>query len=75
MAFSYAFDQIVASVNPANQEIRVDRKQRKVYREETFTAGKVLSQVLAGFWIDASWLWADPLPRKLSCLKKILARS
>jgi Uma2 family endonuclease len=31
------------------------------------------SEVLQGFWLDVSWLLADPLPRPMACLQQILA--
>jgi Uma2 family endonuclease len=59
-------------VDEEQQQVTVDRKQRRRYVEQIVTKGKVFSTVLTGFWIDVSWLWADPLPNKMTCLKKIL---
>jgi hypothetical protein len=33
---------------------------------------RVPSRALTGFWINASWLWSDPLPKLLPCLRRIL---
>ncbi len=55
-----------------NHRVIIDRKHGKRYREQVATTGKVVSGVLDGFWIDAGWLWADPLPDKLECLHEIL---
>ncbi len=38
------------------------------------TEGRLRSQVVAGFWIDVSWLWATLLPEELTCLEQILGR-
>jgi Uma2 family endonuclease len=35
-------------------------------------SGRLSSLVLPGFWIEASWLWQDPLPSTLACLRQIL---
>ncbi len=36
------------------------------------SAGRLDSTGLPDFWIDVSWLWQDPLPGSLDCLKQIL---
>jgi Uma2 family endonuclease len=59
-------------VDSEQQQVIVDRKQRRRYVEQIVTKGKVFSTVLTGFWIDVSWLWTDPLPNKMTCLKKVL---
>jgi len=28
--------------------------------------------VLPGFWIEVAWLWQEPLPSTLACLRQIL---
>ncbi len=33
--------------------------------------GKLESVVLEGFWLNVSWLWQDPMPSALQCLKEI----
>ncbi len=43
------------------------------YRSERFTEGRLASTAIPGFWIDVSWLWADPLPNPRRCLEEILA--
>jgi len=59
-------------VDPVEEQIFIDRKRRKTYATETVTAGRATSSVLAGFWLDAAWLWADPLPKRRPCLRAIL---
>jgi Uma2 family endonuclease len=60
-------------VDFANQELIVDRKRRRRYGEEIVTQGRITSAVLDGFWLDVSWLWAEPLPNVMDCLREILA--
>ncbi len=59
-------------VNPDREEIHIDRKRRTTYTTETVTTGRATSTVLTGFWVDSAWLWADPLPQLLRCLRAIL---
>ena len=56
------------------RQIIIDRQQGQDYVEEVATVGRVASTVLTGFWIDAAWLWADPLPNRMACLQEILSR-
>ncbi len=51
----------------------VDRKAGETYSRERFTEGILQTVALSGFWIDVSWLWADPLPNRRRCLETILA--
>jgi Uma2 family endonuclease len=60
-------------VDPVNEQVIVDRKRGKTYSTVTVTEGKVHSTVIAGFWIEAGWPWAEPLPSELDCLEEILA--
>jgi Uma2 family endonuclease len=54
------------------RQIIVDRRQAGSYTEEIVSAGKVSSAVLSRFWVDAAWLWAQPLPNRFTCLEEIL---
>jgi Uma2 family endonuclease len=60
-------------VDPDEQQILVDRRRGKSYREEVITTGKLASSVLQGFWIDVDWLWTEPLPNEMTCLQEILS--
>ncbi len=42
------------------------------YRTERLREGRLTSRVLPGFWLDVAWLWQEPLPPTLACLKQIL---
>jgi Uma2 family endonuclease len=59
-------------VDAENQEVIVDRRGKKRYRTTTISAGTITSSVLSGFWLQADWLWAEPLPTILPCLRQIL---
>lgn len=50
----------------------VDYLRKKKYVELSASQGRVISQVLEGFWLDAAWLWQEPLPKRLRCLRQIL---
>lgn len=61
-------------VDPYARSIRVDTLEAGgTYRTRICTAGALRSAVLPGFWIDVAWLWQDPLPASLPCLRQILA--
>jgi Uma2 family endonuclease len=62
-------------VDPEEQQVIVDRKRGKRYVEEVVTTGRVESKALQRFWIKAGWLWKDPLPNKMTCLRAILKES
>jgi Uma2 family endonuclease len=60
-------------VDPYARSIRVDTLEAGGgYRTRTHTEGALASAVLPGFWIEVGWLWQDPLPAPLSCLRQIL---
>jgi Uma2 family endonuclease len=54
------------------RQIIIDRGQAGGYTEEIVAEGEVFSAVLPGFWVNASWLWATPLPNRFMCLEEIL---
>lgn len=60
-------------IDPDSQEILVDRKRKRGYSSSQSGEGRIASAVLPGFWIDASWLWAEPLPKAPPCLRQLLA--
>ncbi len=36
--------------------------------------GRIESRVCDGFWLDAGWLWRQPLPKVRDCLEQILGK-
>jgi Uma2 family endonuclease len=71
-AYREAGVQEIWLIDLANEEVLVDRRLKKGYRTSRLQNGRVLSHVLDGFWIDAGWLWSDPLPTLMDCLQEIL---
>ena len=59
-------------VDPEEQQIIVDRRRGRRYITATKSSGRVESTVIKGFWIEADWLWTDPLPNEMQCLRDIL---
>lgn len=59
-------------IDPDSQEVLVDRKRKRGYATTQAGEGRIESSVLPGFWLDAGWLWAEPLPRAPACLRTIL---
>jgi Uma2 family endonuclease len=41
------------------------------YDTRILAAGRLASTVLPGFWIEVGWLWQEPLPPPLACLRQI----
>lgn len=61
-------------VDREQRQVLIDRKHNDGYREDTVTDGRVTSEALPEYWINAAWLWAEPLPNRLDCLHEILQR-
>jgi Uma2 family endonuclease len=59
-------------VDPEIREVLVERRRGKTYSASRATTGKVVSSAVKGFWIDAAWLWSEPLPNVMACLRQIL---
>lgn len=61
-------------VSPQTSSVRVDRLDATgQYVTERRNQGRVESTVLPGFRIDVSWLWENPLPSTLACLRTLLS--
>ena len=59
-------------VNPFDQLILVKQKAATDYTLQTISSGRLDSQIVPGFWIDANWLWQEDLPSTMGCLRQIL---
>jgi Uma2 family endonuclease len=59
-------------VDPDEQQIILDRRRGQRYVTKTIRTGRVESAVLRGFWIEANWLWSDPLPNEMQCLRELV---
>jgi Uma2 family endonuclease len=47
----------------------LDMLEGRRYQSRTLTRGQFSSRVLPGLSVDVKWLWSDPLPDPLKCLK------
>jgi Uma2 family endonuclease len=59
-------------VDAEKEQILVDRRLKNRYVSDTFTEGRLASTVIPGFWIEAAWPWAEPLPKVMKSLRTIL---
>ncbi len=59
-------------IDEEEREIVVDRKEGKRYSSEAITSGKLESEVMRGFFVQAEWFWQDILPNPFFCLQEIL---
>lgn len=53
---------------------RLPEAQADPYLIVPYTAGRLDSQAIGGFWLAVDWLWQEPLPRHLECLEQILSK-
>jgi len=60
-------------VDPFAEVVRVESRGAAGYSSTSLAAGRLASRVVPGFWIDVAWLWQQPLPSTLACLRQILA--
>ncbi len=61
-------------VSPQTSSVRVDRLDAEgQYVTDRRSQGRLESSLLPGFWVDVAWLWQDPLPSTLGCLRTLLA--
>lgn len=59
-------------VDPEEQQVILDRRRGRRYITKTVSTGRVESVVVRGFWIEADWLWSDPPPNVMQCLRDLL---
>src|ERR1700726_2265014 len=68
-------------VDPYAQSVRVETLAAAetaetpagaAYHSRVLTAGRPDPAGFPGFWFDVSWLWRQPLPPTLACLRQIL---
>jgi Uma2 family endonuclease len=60
-------------IDGRNHLLLVERRGADGYHASRIEDGPHRSSAIPGFWIDVSWLWADPLPNARRCLETILA--
>ncbi len=59
-------------IDGEEQKIVADRKSGEEYSTATITSGKVKSEVVQGFFVQADWFFEEILPNPLLCLQQIL---
>ena len=59
-------------VDTEKRQVIIDYRQAQDYVEEVVREDTISSTALTGFWIRAAWLWAEPLPNRMACLRTIL---
>jgi Uma2 family endonuclease len=60
-------------VDPMERAVRVELEGTSgAYESRRLERGRLDSLVVPGFWLDVDWLWQDPLPSTLGCLRRIL---
>jgi Uma2 family endonuclease len=59
-------------IDPFAQAVTAAIRTEDGYRAERHREGRLASRVLPGFWLDVAWLWQEPLPPTLACLRQIL---
>jgi Uma2 family endonuclease len=61
-------------VSPQTRSVRLDLLDAgSAYRTDRRGQGRISSTVLPGFWLDAGWLFQEPPPSALACLRRVLA--
>lgn len=59
-------------IDPFEERVLVHLRSASGYEARTLSSGRLDSTVVAGFWIDVTWLWHEELPPTLGCLRQIL---
>ena len=59
-------------VDPFQRKVHAETKGRDSYAINTLSSGRLESVVLPGLWVEVGWLWQEPLPPTVGCLRAIL---
>lgn len=59
-------------VDPSAEVVEVSGHSHKGSETTLHHEGCLTTPVVPGFWLDLTWLWADPLPSTVACLRQIL---
>lgn len=60
------------AVDGERKEVLAHRLKGAKFKVERRTSGRVKSHAVPGFWMEAGWLFEDPLPPAAGCLQEIL---
>lgn len=58
-------------IDPAHQTVRLHHLVNGRYQEIPAEDGRLASSVISGFWLKPEWLWQDPTPGALACLREM----
>ena len=59
-------------IDPYAESVGVETLGERGYKVTSQREGRLASTVVPGFWIEVGWLWREPLPSSLACLREIL---
>lgn len=59
-------------IDPYAESVGVETLGTRGYQVASQREGRLASTVVPGFWIEVGWLWREPLPSSLACLREIL---
>ena len=60
------------TIDPRARTVAIDRLAGGGYAEIVVSSGRVFSNVLEGFFVEAEWLWQQQLPDLMTCLQLLL---
>lgn len=60
-------------IDPDERHVLLLQLENGAFTETRLAAGVLRSAAIPGFWLDASWLWASPLPRVRPVVDTLLA--
>ena len=59
-------------IDPFTKRLHVEWKTDAGYQTLDLASGRHEARMVPGFWIEVDWLWQEPLPSTLACLRAIL---
>lgn len=59
-------------IDRAQNVVHIDRPAGQ--RVASIESGRIACELIQGFWVEADWLWQDPLPSAFVCLQQILRK-
>lgn len=58
-------------IDPQHQVVHLYRLGESGYEQVPEVEGRLHSEVISGFWVRTAWLWQEPAPRTLDCLREM----
>jgi Uma2 family endonuclease len=59
-------------IDPFERVVLAEVKEPSGYASQRLAAGRLTSRVVPGFRIEVDWLWQEPLPSTVACLREVL---